>query len=262
MSGPRLTMSVPHALEQHDHLLVTGEPGAGKSTMSSYLARCLSRLWLRDDSAVDAPITEPVVPLRVSARSLDRSGSWSAVLAEAACHSFGRDQREDPDPRLFAGRFQGARWLVLVDGLDEIPDPRLRWDVIRSVAQHARLGSDYRFVVMTRALPESELGPLRTANVGSCVIEPFGRPELEEFAIKWFTAQRVPSPAVETERFLQETSDGRLQELVRNPLLATITAVSAVKEPERSLPASRIDLYERFCGCLAGERSGKLNPLA
>lgn len=51
------------ALEQHSHLLVTGEPGAGKSTMSSHLARTLSRLWLRDDSAVDPPITEPVVPL-------------------------------------------------------------------------------------------------------------------------------------------------------------------------------------------------------
>jgi hypothetical protein len=31
--------------------------------MSSYLVRGLSRLRLRDDSVVEAPITEPVVPL-------------------------------------------------------------------------------------------------------------------------------------------------------------------------------------------------------
>jgi hypothetical protein len=260
--GPRTAMSVPDALEQHNHLLVTGEPGAGKSTMSSYLARSLSRLWLLEDSAVDAPITEPVVPLRVSARALDSGGSWSAVLAEAACRSFGRSLLEDPDPSLFAGRVQGARWLVLVDGLDEIPDPRLRREVIRSVAQHARADSDYRFVVTTRTLPESELAPLHTGNVGNYVIEPFGRPELEEFASKWFTAQQVPSAAAETDRFLRETSDGRLRELVRNPLLATITAVSAVKEPDQSLPASRISLYERFCSYLAGDRSGKRNSLA
>jgi hypothetical protein len=259
---PRAAVSVLTALEQHTHLLVTGEPGAGKSTMSSYLARSLSRLWLREDSVVDAPITEPVVPLRVSARSLNSSGSWSAVLAEAARHSFGRNLREDPGPGLFAGRVQGARWLVLVDGLDEIPDPQLRRGVIRSVAQHARPDSDYRFVVTTRALPESELAPLRTAAVGSYVIEPFGRPELEEFATKWFTAQQVPSPAAETDRFLRETSDGRLRELVRNPLLATLAAVSAVKEPDRSLPASRISLYERFFSYLAGDRSGNRNPLA
>ncbi|MEO7196814.1 MAG: hypothetical protein ABIZ05_18655 [Pseudonocardiaceae bacterium] len=184
------------------------------------------------------------------------------MLAEAACRSFGRSLLEDPDPGLFASRVQGARWLVLVDGLDEIPDPWLRGEVIRSVAQHARPDSDYRFVVTTRALPESELAPLRRTTVGNYVIEPFGTPELEEFATKWFTVQRVPSPAAETDRFLRETSDGRLRELVRNPLLATIAAVSAVKEPDRPLPTSRLNLYERFCGYLAGDRTGKRNPLA
>ena len=261
-SGPRPAMSVPDALEQNNHLLVTGEPGAGKSTMSSHLARSLSRLWLREDSAVSAPITEPVVPLRVSAHSLVSSGSWSAGLAEAACRSFGQGLLEDPDRSLFAGRVQGARWLVLVDGLDEIPDSRLRREVIRSVAQHARPGSDYRFVVTTRALPESELAPLRMANVGNYVIAPFDKPELEEFATKWFTVQPMTSAAAEADRFLRETSDGRLRELVRNPLLATIAAVSAIKEPGRSLPASRIDLYQRFCSYLAGDRSSKRNPLA
>ncbi|HEX5348356.1 MAG TPA: hypothetical protein VFW64_14820 [Pseudonocardiaceae bacterium] len=152
--------------------------------------------------------------------------------------------------------------MVLVDGLDEIPDSQLRRDVIRSVLQHARPDSDYRFVLTTRTLPQSELAPLHTGNVGHYVIEPFDRPQLEEFASKWFTAQEVPSPTVATERFLRETSDGRLRELVRNPLLATIAAVSAVKEPDRSLPASRISLYERFCSYLAGDRSSKRDPLA
>ena len=69
-------------------------------------------------------------------------------------------------------------------------------------------------------------------------------------------------PRSGTDRFLRETSDGRLRELVQNPLLATIAAVSAMKEPGRSLPASRISLYERFCSYLADDRSGKRNPLA
>jgi hypothetical protein len=259
---PQQAMSVTDALELHDHLLVTGEPGAGKSTMSSYLARNLSRLWLREDSAVGAPITEPVVPLRVSARSLDSSGSWSVVLAEAVCRSLGPGLRVNPDPGLFVGRVQGARWLVLVDALDEIPDSRLRREVIRSIAQHARAGSDYRFVVTTRALPESELAALRMTNVGSYVMEPFGEPELQEFATKWFTVQQVPSPAAATDRFLRETSDGRLSELVRNPLLATIAAVSAVKEPDRPLPANRIRLYERFCAYLIDGSGGRPDRLA
>lgn len=251
--------SISEALDNHDHLVVTGEPGAGKSTMSSYLARQLSRLWLREDSMIDPPVTEPLVPLRVSARSLVGSGSWSSVLARAASRSFGRSLLEDPDPGLFAGRVHGARWLVMVDGLDEIPDPRLRGEVVWAIGQHARVGSDYRFVVTTRALPDAELAPFSA--MGSYVIQPFDRPQLEEFARKWFNAQRVSSAAAETERFLRETSDGRLRELVRNPLLATIAAVSAVKEPERPLPASRISLYERFCDYLSGDRVSRRNPL-
>ncbi|HEU5475182.1 MAG TPA: hypothetical protein VFV67_31445 [Actinophytocola sp.] len=260
--GPQPVLSVSEALERHDHLLVTGEPGAGKSTLSNILARTLSLIWLREESATDAPLTEPVAPLRVSARSLDGSGSWCNVLAEAVSRGLGRSLLQDPDAGMFAGRVQGVRWLILVDGLDEIPDSRVRGEIIRTLAQHARSGSDYRFVVTSRILPESELSPLRIGNVGNYVIQPFGRAELEQFARQWFTAQGVESAAKETERFIRETSDGRLRELVRNPLLATIAAVSAVKEPDRPLPASRISLYERFCGYLSGDRSGNRNTVA
>ncbi|GAA3844974.1 hypothetical protein GCM10022243_09060 [Saccharothrix violaceirubra] len=253
-TGSQAALPVSEVLERHDHLLVTGEPGAGKSTLSNHLARVLSRVWLREDSATKAPLTEPVVPVRVSARSLDGTGSWSAVLAAAVRRTLGRTLVQDPDAGMFAGRVQGARWLVLVDGLDEIPDPRVRGDVIRTIAQHARPGSDYRFVVTTRGLPESELSPFRSAAMGGYVIQPFARAELELFARYWFTAQNLGTAKEETERFLRETSDGRLSELVRNPLLATIAAVTAVKDGARPLPTSRISLYERFCGYLAGDR--------
>ncbi|MFT7834772.1 hypothetical protein Q5530_01310 [Saccharothrix sp. BKS2] len=253
---------VSEALERHDHLLVTGEPGAGKSTLSNHLTRVLSRIWLREDSVTGALLSEPVVPVRVSARSLDSTGSWSNVLAGAVSRTLGRTLVQDPDAGMFTGRTQGARWLVLVDGLDEIPDPRVRGEVIRAVAQHARPGSDYRFVITTRGLPESELSPLRAANVGDYVIQPFGRLELEQFAHRWFTAQNPATATREAERFLRETSDGRLRELVRNPLLATIAAVAAVKDPERALPTSRVSLYERFCGYLAGDRSTRREVLA
>ncbi|GAA1290701.1 hypothetical protein [Saccharothrix xinjiangensis] len=252
---------VSEALERHDHLLVTGEPGAGKSTLSNHLARVLSRVWLREDSATTAPLSEPVVPVRVSARSLDSTGSWSNVLAAAVCRTLGRTLVQDPDSGMFTGRVQGARWLVLVDGLDEVPDPRVRGEVIRAVAQHARPGSDYRFVITTRGLPESELSPLRAANVGDYVIQPFDRPELEQFARRWFTAQNPATAARDAERFLRETSDGRLRELVRNPLLATIAAVTAVRDPGRPLPTSRISLYERFCGYLAGDQGVRRDVL-
>ncbi|MGW8377241.1 hypothetical protein [Streptomyces sp. ODS28] len=244
-------LPVPDALARHEHLLITGEPGAGKSTLSSHLAWTVSRIWLREDSSLESPLTEPVIPVRVSARSLiGEGGSWSSVLCAAVRASLGRSLVCDPPSGLFGGRVQGARWLVMVDGLDEIADRQARTGVIRTIAQHARTGSDYRFVVTTRPLPDTELAPLRGSLTGSYVMEPFGDAELRDFAGKWFAAQhsgdkeRARSAA---DRFLKETEDGRLHELVQNPLLATIAAVNATVDPAKPLPTSRLSLYQGFC---------------
>ncbi|MFF4787321.1 NACHT domain-containing protein [Streptomyces griseorubiginosus] len=141
----------------------------------------------------------------------------------------------------------------MVDGLDEIADHDARTDVIHTIAQHARAGSDYRFVVTTRPLPEAELAPLRSPLIGAYEVEPFDAAELRDFAGKWFATQfeyDEERARASTDRFLRETQDGRLRELVRNPLLATIAAVNATVDPSRPLPTSRLSLYERFCSHL------------
>lgn len=244
-------LPVPDALARHEHLLITAEPGAGKSTLSSHVAWTLSRVWLRQESSLDAPTSEPVLPIRVAARTLvEQGGSWSGVLCQAARRSLGHSLVADPDPSLFSGRVQGARWLVMVDGLDEVADRDARTGVIRTIAQHARAGSDYRFLVTSRPLPEFELAPLRGALVGAYDLEPFGPDELRDFAHKWFSAQyeyNEERARAAADRFLKETEDGRLNELVRNPLLATIAAVNATVDRSRPLPTSRLSLYRRFC---------------
>ncbi|MGW1667396.1 NACHT domain-containing protein [Streptomyces sp. NPDC002324] len=244
-------LSAPEALARHEHVLITAEPGAGKSTLSSHIAWTLSRIWLRQESSLNAPLVEPVIPIRIRARTLvDQTGSWSSVLCQAARRSLGRSLIADPDPNLFAGRVHGARWLLMVDGLDEIADRDARMGVIRTIAQHTQAGSNYRFVVTSRPLPEAELSPLRGSHIGTYSMEPFAAAELRDFASKWFAAQyesNTEQARAATDRFLKETEDGRLHELVRNPLLATIAAVNATIDRSRPLPTSRLSLYQSFC---------------
>ncbi|MFD8595726.1 NACHT domain-containing protein [Kitasatospora sp. NPDC059646] len=246
--------------ERPGHLLVTGGPGSGKSTLTNHLTWLLSRVWLRQESTLAAPATEPLVPLRIAARALvEHSGSWSAALCHAAKDSMGHSLVAEADPGLFTGRVQGAQWLVLVDGLDEITDRQARAQLIRVLAQHARSDGAYRFLVTTRPLPEIELTPLRGAAFSSYRMEPFSRAELRNFATQWFRAQdRGPA---ETEaaasRFLRETEDGRLSELVQNPLLATLAAVSATIDPHRPLPANRLSLYQLFHDHLMSRGAGR-----
>ncbi|MFH8597815.1 NACHT domain-containing protein [Streptomyces rimosus] len=252
-------LPVPKALTRHQHLLITGEPGAGKSTLSSHLAWSLSRIWLREETCLEAPVDEPLLPVRVAARTLlGEAGSWSAVLRQATCRSLGHSLIAEPPPDLFRGRVQGARWLVLVDGLDEVADRASRAEVIRMIALHARPDGDFRFVITSRPLPEGELAPLRGSSVGEYTMEPFGTEELKDFAGKWFAAQYKDraSARAAAERFLENVDDGRLQELVHNPLLATIAAVNATVDPTAPLPTSRLSLYQRFFEHLLTRRDG------
>ncbi len=154
--------------------MITGEQGAGKSTLGNDLISRLARIWLRQVSAADPPLAEPVVPVRVPARTLASSGTWSAVLAEATRRILGTLLVTEPSPQMFTGRVHGARWLIVVDGLDEIIDRSTRASIIRTLGRHARPGADYRLVITTRPLPDEELAPLRAGHIGTCRSAPAG----------------------------------------------------------------------------------------
>ncbi|WP_052847589.1 NACHT domain-containing protein [Streptomyces avicenniae] len=253
-------MSLPDALARYEHLLITGEAGAGKSTLAGHLVRSLCGVWLRRSSFQDAPVTEPLVPLRLSASLLaGAQGSWSERLRSAALATLGGSLVADPPAALFAGRAQGARWLVFVDGLDEIADRRERGELIRTLARHSRRDSAFRLVVTTRPLPPAELAPLREALPGGFEIQPFGEPELRDYARKWFDQQRaqVPHPAAAADRFVAEVvEEGELTELVRNPLLATLALVNATLEPSLPPASGRLALYESFLDRLRDRAGG------
>ncbi|MGH3994769.1 MAG: helix-turn-helix domain-containing protein, partial [Pseudonocardiaceae bacterium] len=63
--------TVPAALDDHEHLLVTGGPGQGKSALSLQLAADIATAWMAHvENDGTPPLTEPVIPLRLTARQL------------------------------------------------------------------------------------------------------------------------------------------------------------------------------------------------
>jgi hypothetical protein len=87
-----------------------------------------------------------------------------------------------------------SRWLVLLDGFDEITDVRQRLQLTQLLGEH-RAGP-YRFVLTSRPLPEQELGPLeRDLHLRVYELLPFEPRQLRSFAEGWMRAAHDLDPA-------------------------------------------------------------------
>ncbi|KJK35225.1 hypothetical protein UK23_43055 [Lentzea aerocolonigenes] len=253
----RRIMPIAEALTTGRHLLITGGPGSGKSTLGQMYVQFLASEWL--DPSERPPLPEPLMPLRVSAKALAEDRTWSELLADAVRN---RKLTAPIRPELFARRALGARWLVFVDGLDEIVEPDRLRTVIDAIATRMRRGTDHQLVITSRELPSGALDQLHGPYVDRYVIEPFGPAELREFAVAWFRSQDLARATARAEEFLRQVHDGRLRELVNVPLLATIAAITNTLEPGRPLPHNRVDLFTRFMSYLLDDKASGRDTVA
>ncbi len=254
-AGPQ---PVAQALAEHEHLLIVAGPGLGKSTLTLQLAATPPEAGGGDGSG------ERLVPLRVSARELAarRGLPWARAVAEAASAELGQHLDGALPAELVARPVDGARWLLLVDGLDEVPDPSARGELAEVLAgRMSEPGGPHRLVVTTRPLGQAEMDRLAAAPAGRFTVQPFDEEALKRFAGGWFAYPPSERGGSLASRFLAQVSQARLAEAVTVPLMATVAAVVFEQDPDRPLPTGRRELYDEFLGHLNsrwGERNWRL----
>jgi hypothetical protein len=239
-------VGITDVLAAHDDVLLTGGPGAGKSTLVATLVREIaegSPGRRGDVVAVAVPATDLV----------------GRALPDALVLACRRDLRIEVPRELFESPpFAGGRWCVLVDGVDEVVDVNARWELLRDL-RDAALGHSggSRLLVTTRPLPGRELAALRHAGFRTYEMRPFSRKDLDAFADRWFAA-RMPGERQrarrEAARFLALVTGARLGPVARVPLLTTIAAMVYEQADGAVLPSSRAALYQSFVAHLLDGR--------
>jgi hypothetical protein len=261
---PRGGMPAPTlaaALSAHDHLFITGGPGSGKTTLGQHLVRQVANYWLREGDATIPWCAEAVACLRVTSADVLRPDAWHQQLSNAAART-GTLIAPVP-PERFAQRPHGVRWLIIVDGLDEISNPKVRGTILQTLAKEIRPTGSCRLIITSRPLPQEELKPFESLpGIGFYTLKGFDQTQQSEFAIRWFTAQGDPEPALQAEEFLKEVDQAGLQEILAVPLLATIAAAYRTRNPRSPLPRGRIALYENFLSDLRDAREGSADVVA
>ncbi|WP_460396382.1 NACHT domain-containing protein [Actinophytocola sediminis] len=246
--------TVRDALDSDRHLVVAGGPGQGKSTLSLRLAADIANRW-HGPADADVPLTEPVVPLRLTARELATRLElpFAQALAESARVEYGALLRVPLDASTLSDRVDGCPWLVLVDGLDEVANAAERDRLVSVLSAWASESPDspYRVVVTTRPIEGAALAPLQRIGAARYELQPFDEDALRHFAESWFGDVGVST----ADRFLREVREAHLDELVKVPLLATIAAIVFEQYGDRPLPDNQYELYEAYLSYLAPARA-------
>ncbi|MET8689442.1 NACHT domain-containing protein [Streptomyces sp. NPDC004732] len=238
------------ALATHDRVLLRGEAGSGKTTLVQWLAVSATRRDAAgpDSTAAHRPMAylddrvPYVLPLRTLTRHGERLPAPPDFLASTGCPLAGTQPQGWEARVLTAGRA-----LVLIDGIDEIPDAeRDRTRAWLSDLIDAFPGN--RWLVTSRPSAVRE-DWLTEEGFTELTLSPMGKAEVAAFIERWHTAattgvaEEDAALAGYEEQLLEAVrSKPDLGRLATNPLMCGL--ICALHRDRRGfLPMGRKDLY-------------------
>ncbi|MCP2241900.1 DUF4062 domain-containing protein [Lentzea aerocolonigenes] len=222
------------------HVVVLGDPGAGKST--------LARFAVLDLAGVSRRLTPlaGTLPLLVELRqyaAAREAGSCRTILEfldELATTQTLGIARRHLEPYLEAG---GAA-LVVFDGLDEIFDPGRREEATKEIASFADRYPGVRVLVTSR-VDGYHSRRLTDAGFVHHTLQDLDADQIADFLGSWYTLalhDRPGEAAQRRDRLLEAVRESRpIGDLAGNPLLLTILAIIG---KHQTLPRERWKVYD------------------
>lgn len=153
------TIPLLDAVQQHQRLVVLGDPGSGKSTLIQYLSDGLCRTL---DSSVRNALG-PLVPLPIILRELNLLGLTHAGDFDLLIKAWlGNKLRPvsaafDGENCLLDQLLTSGQALVLIDGLDEVSDENLRNALCRAIWQGMSRYPRARWIITSRIVGYSSV---------------------------------------------------------------------------------------------------------
>ena len=238
---------------KHPRLVITGDPGAGKTTFLRHIA------FLMCADLTHFPILIRIAELAEHVRACRDQHKGPTVAAAPGWLPHWLAARSAQfdwglDAAFFERKLKSGEAAVLLDGLDEAPNRSEREAMARLLENATRAYEKCSFVVTTRPLAyqgQAVLADFETAN-----IDPLEPQAIETFLQRWCGALFSESPASSASHLAELSGALRaraeIRRMARNPVM--LTALAVVHWNERRLPEQRADLYDSILIWLARSR--------
>ncbi|WP_405724554.1 NACHT domain-containing protein [Streptomyces sp. NBC_01537] len=252
--APAPPQPADQALAGHDRVLLRGVAGSGKTTLVQWLAVCAARQDLGEHLHHLRDRIPFVLPLRTLIRREE-------LPAPAFFLSAVRNPLAEAQPPGWASRVLAAgRALLLIDGIDEIPEPdRERVRVWLRDLLAAFPGNLWLVTSRPSAVADSWLA---ADGFTELTLSPMSRDDITAFVARWHAAVRttVQDPdersrlaAYETSLLAALRTKQDLGRLATNPLMCGL--ISALHRDRRGyLPHGRKELYDAALSMLLARR--------
>jgi formylglycine-generating enzyme required for sulfatase activity len=267
-------LSALEQLNRHGRLVLLGDPGSGKSTFVNFVALCLAgealgiekagldllRAPLPDDDGDDEAESQPwdhgaLLPVRVVLRDFAVQGLPAAGQRATAGHlwEFIAGTLTAAGLGGCAGflhdHLQRTGGLILLDGLDEVPEAESRREQIReAVEDFGRSFGKCRVLLTSRTYAYQNQG-WKLQGFAEAVLAPFTDGQIHRFVSRWYAhsasvGRLTAADAEGKAAHLRSAIFGRphLRELAGRPLLLTLMACLHAWRGA-SLPEKREQLY-------------------
>lgn len=272
--GGATGLSISSAMQRYRRTLISAGPGTGKTSilraMQLIYARALLAEKLEDGSK--APLVrqrvmvaeDEHIPVFISLRELGlfldkkfhRAGQDSLPRLFAFLRTSGRDAAGvaiDLPEDFFEAHFKAGKAMLLLDGWDEIHEPRLLKRVNRLLEKFIKHYPDCRYVVTSRPWG-AESAEMLGEQFATLQIKPFNTTEVRQFVRTFATTVESVSAqdsSPETLARAKQRAEALNAAMDSNPRLAeqlvspmTLVLLALVQRDRERLPDSLADLLQ------------------